>query len=374
MSAATSRETTAMTAAIGLGARGGGRRPAVGRLAGLALAALAALACLVARPAAVTADAKAADKAFRKGKKLQQQKKYAEACPAFEESFREDPAIGAQLNVARCYEEWGKLATAYDAYREAWNLAKSTKDDRAPQIRELMKELEDKVPTLVIALPKGRLPPPGLVVTLDGEELTSDALGKPRRVDPGAHVIVSRAAAGAPQTTEVDVPVGARVPVELPIDELAAPDEEPVVVPRDEVVIERAAPPDGRGRRVLSLVIGGAGLVGLGVATYVGLGARSDYNAAFDAGCDPVTKRCNPGALSATRDARSQANTATIIGGVALAAVATGVVLYVTAPRSQAKASDEEREREPSERGEQARYVRPVLLPGGAGVAFGGEL
>lgn len=335
------------------------------------LAALLAGAVSLAATEPAHADAKSADKAFRKGKKLQQQKKYAEACAAFEESFREDPAIGAQLNVARCYEEWGKLATAYDAYQEAMNLAKAIKDDRAPQIRDLLKQLGEKVPTLVISLPKGRLPPPGLVVTLDGVDLTDEDLGKPRRVDPGAHVIVSRSAAGKPQTTEVDAAIGAQVPVELPIDALTPADEDPVVVDRPAVEIAPEAPSRGRGRRILALAVGGAGLVGLGVATYVGLDARSDYNTAFDAGCDPMTNRCSESSLAATRDARSQANTATIIGGVALAAVATGVVLYLTAPKEKTAGAEE-----PESGGgrEEARYLRPVLMPSGAGIAFGGEL
>jgi serine/threonine-protein kinase len=338
------------------------------RLLALALTAAAVAATGAARPAA--ADAKSADKAFRKGKKLLQQKKYDEACAAFEESFREDPAIGAQLNVARCYEEWGKLSTAYDSYQEALTLAKATKDERAPQIRDLLKQLDDKVPALVISLPKGRLPPAGMVVTLDGAELAADELGKPRRVDPGPHVIVTRAASGAPQTTEVTAATGKRVPVELPIDALTASEEPPVVVDRpNEVVVTHPPPPSGRNRRILSLVVGGAGVVGLGVATFVALDARGDYNTAFDAGCDPMTNRCSEASMEATRDARSRANTATVIGGVALAAVATGVVLYLTAPKPERAAASEGKAPEA-----EARYLRPVLLPGGAGVAFGGAL
>lgn len=331
----------------------------------LHLAAIGAVLPLVlaasASPAA--ADAKSADKAFRKGKKLQQQQRYDEACPAFEESFREDPAIGAQLNVARCYEEWGKLATAYDAYQEALNLARATEDKRAPQIRELLKDLEKKVPALVISLPKGRLPPAGLTITLDGADLSLDELGKPRRVDPGPHVIVTSCPECTAQTTKVEPSTGKRLPVELPLDALAPAAEAPVI--KEPEVIVKPGPPPGRNRRIIGLVAGGAGVVGLGVATYLALDARGDYNTAFDAGCDPETKRCSEDALAATRDARSRANTATIIGGVALAAVATGVVLYLTAP----KATTTERA-EPA----QARTLRPLLWRDGAGLAFGGAL
>lgn len=339
------------------------------------VASAATLALALAVPAApAAADAKSAEKAFRKGKKLQGQKKYAEACAAFEDSFREDPAIGAQLNVARCFEEWGKLATAYEAYQEAHKLARATKDERAPQIRELLDRFDKKVPIVIVSLPKGRLAPAGLVVTLDGNELPEEQLGQPLRLDPGEHVLVTRAEEGAPQTTKIEAVIGKRLPVELPIDALAPavadspsePSPEHADKPAEVVVRREATAPAGRGQRIAALSIGGAGLVGLGVATYLALDARSDYDSAFDAGCVAETKQCDEAALATTSDARSQANIATLVGGVALAAVAAGVVLYVTSPKGAHVRADEEKQ--------EARYVRPVLWNGGAGVAFGGSL
>lgn len=325
------------------------------------------------------ADAKTADKAFRKGKKLLAQKNYDEACAAFEESFREDPAIGAQLNVARCFEEWGKLATAYDAYQEAQQLAKATKDERAPQIKELLGKLEKQVPSIVVSLPKGRLPPAGLAVTLDGADFSTEKLGKPVRLDPGEHVIITRAAEGEPQTTKIEAELGKRLPVELPIDALSAtasPDGKPAPDDKPKLDLTKATAPhagaSGRGRRIAALTIGGAGVVGLGLATYLALDARGDYNDAFDSGCDAMSKACSPEAFKTTGDARSQANIATLIGGFALGAVAAGVVLYVTAPSGghQERAGSEGAEQEASA----TRYVRPVVWKDGAGVAFGGEL
>ena len=40
-----------------------------------------------------------ADSLFKQGKKLAAEKKYGEACPAFEQSMKLDPAIGTQLNI-----------------------------------------------------------------------------------------------------------------------------------------------------------------------------------------------------------------------------------------------------------------------------------
>ena len=46
------------------------------------------------------ASADKADKLFQKAKKLHGDKKFAEACPTYEEVDKTDPAIGSKLNVA----------------------------------------------------------------------------------------------------------------------------------------------------------------------------------------------------------------------------------------------------------------------------------
>lgn len=332
----------------------------------LALAAVVALAMTGGLSGEAAADSKAADKAFRRGKKLQQQKNYAEACPAFEESFKEDPAIGAMLNVARCYEEWGKLVTALESYQEAYKLARGTKDERAPQIKDLVEELEKKVPVVIVTLPKGRLAPPGLVVTLDGTELAAEQLDEPLRVESGAHTIVTRSDETEEQTMEITAIAGKKMTVELVIDAKKESDEEPVVVARKKKKAPAEASAPGRTRRLLGMGVGGAGVVAMGVATFVALDARSDYRAAFDGNCDPDSLQCTPGASKTTNDARSRANVATVIGGIGLAAVVTGAVLYFSAPEGK---------RKKEKRGEEeARYLRPVLMRDGAGVAYGGTL
>lgn len=56
---------------------------------------------------AITSTAHAGDKGkadalFKHGKKLMDEKKYADACEAFEQSMKLDPQIGTELNVGRC--------------------------------------------------------------------------------------------------------------------------------------------------------------------------------------------------------------------------------------------------------------------------------
>jgi outer membrane protein assembly factor BamD (BamD/ComL family) len=57
---------------------------------------------LLAGTAAAQKDKERADALFKQGKKLMADRRYNEACQAFEESFKLDPGIGAELNVAKC--------------------------------------------------------------------------------------------------------------------------------------------------------------------------------------------------------------------------------------------------------------------------------
>ena len=115
-----------------------------------------------------------ADKLFEDGRKYLSAKEYALACTAFEQSHVSDPAIGTQLNIALCYEAWGKTAAAYRAYVEAERLAKLKFDGRAKGARTKMDELAPKVPRLRLELPENA--DPSLVILFDNKELALDAI------------------------------------------------------------------------------------------------------------------------------------------------------------------------------------------------------
>src|SRR5262252_5703897 len=89
-----------------------------------------------------------ADSLFKQGKKLMAEKRYANACAAFEQSFKLDPGIGGELNIAKCYEEWGKLGRALQAYKKAEDMARDAKDPRLAKIHELVEALDPAVPRL----------------------------------------------------------------------------------------------------------------------------------------------------------------------------------------------------------------------------------
>lgn len=308
----------------------------------------AVLAC--AAPALADADTKSdAEALFKKGKKLAGEKRYADACPAFEQSDTLDPGIGTKLNAARCYEDWGKLAHAHRWYAAAEKMAVAADDERLPKIRELLAAIDPDVPRLTIKVP-ANADLETAAVQLDGEPLEAGVFGTEMRIDPGPHEI----------TYVVD---GAKKSKMLAM-ERGGEREITLVLPagsgrgRKGSGDEPARP--GRTRKIIALSVGAAGVLGLGAASYLTLDARGTYNDALDAHCMGMANACNAEGLSITADARSQANTATVITLISVAAIAGGVVLYLTAPSGEPA-------RETS-----ALYLAPVVSDRSGGFVVGG--
>lgn len=325
------------------------------------LSARLACALLLVSSVAAADNAAKADALFNKGKKLQNEKRFSDACPTFEEVDKLDPGIGAKLNVAKCYEEWGRLATAYSWYEQALAMAVSTKDDRLPKIKQLADTLDVDVPRLKVNVPEGANPDIVETITLDGKPLEADKLNSDQRVDPGPHRVeyviegqtkskMAPLERGGSAEMTLDIPKGAGRPKQtakkrIEIDAEAT--EQPVEHP-------------GRTRRIIGLSVAGGGVVALGVAGVLTLTARSNYNDALDDHCMGSTSGCDATGVNLTHKARSRANIATAvsIGGAVL--VATGIVLYLTAPDDDEGA------------GEKQVYVAPSLGADGGQLVFGG--
>src|SRR5689334_1948856 len=91
------------------------------------LAAAAALGLLATTGHALAQDRDpaAAEALFREGKQLMADGAFERACPKLAESYRLDPATGALLATALCYERANKLASAWVAYTDAAARAKT---------------------------------------------------------------------------------------------------------------------------------------------------------------------------------------------------------------------------------------------------------
>ena len=88
----------------------------------------------------------AAEALFREGRRLMEEGNYDEACPKFEASNRLDVAVGTLLNLGVCWEQGGRLASAWATFLEAAALAARTGSPEREQLaRSRAAELESRL-------------------------------------------------------------------------------------------------------------------------------------------------------------------------------------------------------------------------------------
>jgi serine/threonine-protein kinase len=309
------------------------------------------------------ADAAAAEALFNRGRQLMGEGKFAEACPKLAESQRLDPGTGTALNLADCYERQGRTATAWVTWLEAATLAKQAgQSDREEFARSKAKSLEGKLPRLEIQLTPGAQVN-GLRVTRNGTEVRDVSFGVPLPVDPGEHTI--EASAPGYQTWRGTVRVdqaGGQQLVRIPVlnsDSAAAPapgspapGAAPAAGPAPSgpaPVAVAAAPapawsttptpnkPRGNGRRTVGIILTGVGAAGVAAGGVLALMASSANDDSMK-NCNAADEtRCNAAGVAEREDALALGTNATILTIVGGAALATGVVLWMSAPSSNAQ-------------------------------------
>ncbi len=274
------------------------------------------------------ADAATARTLFDQAKKLMEKGEYAEACPKLEEGVRLNPGIGMRFNLAVCWEHIGRTASAWSLYLDvaaAAKLAKQTK--RENDARDAAAKLEPKLSKLTIEIPDDAKVP-GLEVKRNGTVVGEGAVSVAAPVDPGLYAIEATAPDHKTWSTEAKV----------------LPDGDKVVVsvPKLEKVVKPAAPPpppppppapSGLGTpRIVALVLGGAGVVGIGVGIYFGTRALSR-----DGESRPhcVGNLCDSEGFALRTDARRSGSASSIAIIAGLIGIGAGVVLWVTAPDSK---------------------------------------
>jgi hypothetical protein len=270
-----------------------------------------------------------AESLFREALTLMQQGAFDRACSKLEESERLDPGGGTILNLARCYEGQGRIATAWSTYREALGFAhRDHREERATFAEERLASLEPRLPKLVLRLPDGDR---GITVFVDNVPIHAAALDTPQPVDPGVHTI--RATAAGRRDFSATIKLAEREAREIALPPLA-PD--PGASPPGSVLRPDPAPEASRGatQRLFggtTIAVGGAGLV---TGIVFGLLAL-DANATANSLCPGSAPCGNPTGVSASERAHSFGTVATIslIAGAAL--VIGGAVLLLTAHPSR---------------------------------------
>jgi len=209
----------------------------------------------------------------------------------------------------------------------------AVRDDCAQRLNDI----ENAVPTIVFtAKGAGDVDLSDVKVTMDGVAVATRLDGAALTVEPGEHSFEFTAAGYPPVLKTLVLREGVKrrqeqivfAAIVAPVEQTAPTPVAPVFAP---------APPaspseSGDGRRILAYVLGGAGVVGLGLGTVFALKAKSTYD---DSGahCPRGPASCDADGVSGGKDANAQATVSTIAFLAGGALLASGVVLFVTAPK-----------------------------------------
>jgi serine/threonine-protein kinase len=283
-------------------------------------------------------DKVAAQALFEDGRQLVAAGKYAEACPKFADSQRLDPSPSTLLNLANCWEKLGRTATAWAVYREAESAASAARRQDYMAVAERhATALAPTLARLTIAVPE---PVEGIEIKRDGVPVGSAAWGTAIPVDAGSHLVEASAPAYKEWKTTVDVPRdGAQVtatvpalepfPVERATPSAPAP---PLPVPTPSPS-PAESPPHGSTQGIIGLVVSGAGAVGLGVSGVLALIANGKKDDSLNHCPTATPNRCDSTGVTLRNQALSAGDAANVAFAIGAAALVTGGVLWLTAPR-----------------------------------------
>ncbi|KYF72940.1 preprotein translocase subunit TatA [Sorangium cellulosum] len=313
-------------------------------------AVVCAVLCSVSNVASAQPDAPKAraQELFEQGRAAVEAGDCVHAIPLFRRSQATYPSRGTLLNLAECEANLGRVASAWQHFREL--LTQLTPgDSRLPITQQRIAELEPRVPKLVVELAEGA---PAAELLLDHAPLPQASVRSELPVDPGNHTIVARWSDGRQTDAPVVIAEGARKVVRLePPPAAAAPPPAPAVSAAPQASSpppDTASAPSSSGRRTLAFVVGGVGAAALGGSLIVGglaLGTKGD----LEEEC-PTPSQCSDSGMSLRSRGQTLTTTGTVLGVLGLAGIGAGVVLLLTAPEQGTSVA-----------------LTPAILPGGGG-------
>ncbi len=257
------------------------------------------------------------------------QNNFIDACPKLEEAIRLVPeGVGAKLELAKCYEGAGRLASAWRAFKIAEAAATvAGQPERQVRAKEGADALVPRLSSLTILIPESVRSLSGFTLTRNGVLVDPTDWSTPIPVDGGTYRLEATAPGKIRWEKTIEVgPSEKRERVEVGmLEDVAKP---PIVLPKPERPWQSPA----------GLVVGGFGLAGAVIGSVLGGMAISKYDDSnADNRCD-AQHRCDQTGLDLRREALGLANGSTgffVAGGVLLVG---GIVLFATAPRAGAAA------------------------------------
>ncbi|WP_437722835.1 PEGA domain-containing protein [Sorangium sp. So ce861] len=343
--------------------RGAGRAPGRRAVVGLASAAAVLLCGAAARAQEPARDPVAAEALFKAARALVDKGDYAAGCPKFEASLALNPSASTMINIARCHEREGKLATAWHDYNRALVLNRETAGEQRKRSLEQIAQkeiaaLEPRVPKLRIVVEGA---PAGVEVQRDGTALPAAALGEPLPIDPGPHEIRASAPGHETETRAITIAEGQTETVELTLRPAAAAGAGAGAAAAPAKADEA---PGGGGVPTWAWVSGAAGIALVGASVGFLIDDLSAIGALRDNCRDvPGGTYCNPGYDFAADNARKNRDVALFAGLGGAGLVALGVAVYGIVGAGG--------EKEPGRA--QGAVALPWIAPSGAGASISGS-
>jgi len=271
------------------------------------------------------ADAALAQTLFDQAVTLMDKGDYPTACPKLVESQRLDPGGGTLLNIGLCREKEGKLASAWLAYNDA--LSQSIKDaraDREATARSRIAAIGDLLSKVTVLVPPGIAKLEGLELKLDETPLRPASWGVPTPIDKGEHTLVVRALGKLPFEAKLLVRADGDK-TSVTVEPLA---DAPIVVPLQHDQPSTSPPAS---YRPVAYALGGAGLASALAGVVMGVLAIN-RRASSDTECP--NNHCTQRGVELNDQAKGLAWASNITVGIGIAAIGTGVVLFLVSPKA----------------------------------------
>jgi hypothetical protein len=281
-------------------------------------------------------DSSVAERLFREGKKLMGEKKYAEACKAFEGSYRKDAAVTTLMNLADCREKNLQFATAWGYFLDVVRISRERSDAAAfgaPATARAQK-LESKLSYLIINVPAASHVE-GLHITRNGVDVDEAEWNTDIPIDGGEYIIEGKAPGYEAWSTKIIVgPANDKKSINVPsFRARPVTDVRDVQPPPDggkpgtggnittPVGPERDTGGDGGKKTAIIVISGGAAVLVGGLAVgYLSMGKWRDAQdiCGADRFCDNATQRA---------EAEDIIKGAKTLGNVSTALVASGAII-----------------------------------------------
>jgi hypothetical protein len=180
----------------------------------IVLAAFLATATLLASESGTARAASPAEALFQEGRRLLLAGQTDEACARFAESYAMVASSGTLLNLARCHQDQGKTATAWNEYKAAVRLARNQgREDRAAVADGNAHALEG---TLARVTTTAVEKVSDLRVVTEAGPLGDGGLGVDVPIDPGTHKVTVTAPGYLPWATTLEVKGAEQLTLEIP--------------------------------------------------------------------------------------------------------------------------------------------------------------